>query len=530
MAVMWRAFVLVVFLVCLHASTKADAILAEVWVCPGPGGTEALTDQGGPGCRQRDNSRPAVTQPSNSTQGVQQRPLDVGSRFQLALIDYEQVHKVLIERCSRSYPDSVPALQAAIGDWQRMNREALRELRDLWRNGLSAFRGGALDGEKQAGVIPNMMTTNMKDQMVKLGEGDFKQACYGGFAATLRNPALDFVSLREQLRGKEETYMALMRSLAAKANSSNGEQSLTGARQCASAGNVNCMIQTVELLLSADKTAANLQEAREWARKALSKGDQRSGFYLANAYLADPNNRFIVDGKADHAKYETLAKRTITQRTEQIEALEALAGSAQTGFVPAKLLLATLLYEQSGGAPAERVAQLLKDVAELPPIYQTLKKNTEVVLALGPSHASPKLVTDAMMTALMGAAGQAQRKDIGTCKDVKPVKISNVTPLQDVDWLPLKHPLIANSYPLKGHWTEDWTVMLCSSSYTVHMQFQADGLGGAYHMTQAQPAPLRNVSSLSPDVSAAASEPAPYVPHDPIQFPLDCHETLDCHP
>jgi len=166
----------------------------------------------------------------------------------------------------------------------------------------------------------------------------------------------------------------------------------------------------------------------------------------------------------------------------------------------------------------------------LPPIYQTLKKNTEVVLALGPSHASPKLVTDAMMTALMGAAGQAQRKDIGTCKDVKPVKISNVTPLQDVDWLPLKHPLIANSYPLKGHWTEDWTVMLCNSSYTVHMQFQADGLGGAYHMTQAQPAPLRNVSSLSPDVSAAASEPAPYVPHDPIQFPLDCHETLDCHP
>jgi hypothetical protein len=286
------------------------------------------------------------------------------------------------------------------------------------------------------------------------------------------------------------------------------------------------MIQAAQLLLSFDKTSATLQEVREWARKALSKGDRRSGFYLAKAYLADPNNRFIVDGKANHAKYEALAKRTVMQRTEHIEALEALAGSAEAGFVPAKLLLATLLYEQSGGTPAERVAQLLKGVIDLPPIYQTLKKNTDVVLALGPSHASPKLVNDAMMTALMGAMGQ--RKGIGACKDVKLVKISHATPLEDVDWLPLKHPLIANSYPLKGHWTEDWTVMLCGAPYAVHMHFQADGFGGAYHTTQAQSAPLPNVSSLSPDLPAAATELTPYVPLYPAR--LDCRETFDCHP
>lgn len=504
--------------------------LAELWVCPGADGTEAFTDQGGPGCRKRNDSRPVVPQPSNSPQGAQQRPLDVASRFQLALIDYEQVHQVLVERCTRSYPDSVPALQAAIDDWQRTNREALRELQGLWRSGVMEFRGGAVDGEKQAGAIPNMMTTNMRDQIAKVGESDLKKACYGGFAATLRMPALDFVSLREQLRGKEETYMALMKSLAAKVNSSKGGQSLDAARQCAEAGDVNCMIQVAELLLSADRTPANLQEVRDWARKALSKGDQRSGFYLARAYLADPNNRFIVDGKADHTKYEALAKRTLPQRAEHIEALEALAGSAQAGFNPAKLLLATLLYEQSGGSPSERVVQLLRSVPELPPMYQTLKKNTEMVLALGPSHASPKLVTDALMTALLGALGQAQRNDLAACKDVKPVRISGVTPLQEVDWLPLKHPLIANSYPLKGHWTEDWTVMLCSTPYTVHMQFQADGLGGAYHTTQAQRASLRNVGSLSPDLARTASEPTPYVPQYPAHFPFDCHETFDCHP
>lgn len=358
-----------------------DISFAELWVCPGTDGTEAFTDQPGPDCHKRYDSRPAVPPPSHSAQGATQRPLN-----------------------------------------------------------------------------------------------------------------------------------------------------LNAARRCAEAGDVNCMIQAADLLLSSDKTPAALQEVREWARKALSKGDQRSGFYLAKAYFADPNNRFIVDGKTDRAKYEALAKRTVMQRTEHIEALEALVGSAQAGFVPAKLLLATLFYRQSGGAPAERVAQLLKNILDLPPIYQTLKKNTDVVLALGPSHASPKLVTDAMMTALMGAMAQAQHKNTGACKDVKLVKISHVTPLQDVDWLPLKHPLIAHGYPLKGHWTEDWTVMLCGTPYAVHMQFQADGLGGAYHTTQAQSAPPQNVSSLSPDRSAAVHELTPYVPLYPARFPLDCHETFDCRP
>jgi hypothetical protein len=98
-------------------------------------------------------------------------------------------------------------------------------------------------------------------------------------------------------------------------------------------------------------------------------------------------------------------------------------------------------------------------------------------------------VVDALTTAVMGAMGQAARagmKDLAGCKDVKLIKIAQVTPIQDAEWLPLKHPLVANSYPLKGHWTEAWTVMLCKAAYPVPMQFQADGLGGAYHNTKVQ--------------------------------------------
>src|SRR5690349_4406786 len=176
MGVIKRTATLFVSILLLCPVFVFDTSLAELWVCPGTDVTEAFTDQPRPGCHKRNDSRPAVPPPPNTVPGVQQRPLDVSSRFQLALIDYEQVHTVLVERCSRSYPDSVPALQTAIDDWQRTNRDALRELRELWRNSLSVFRGGAIDGEKQAVAIPNMMTANLKTQMVKLGEGDLKPA------------------------------------------------------------------------------------------------------------------------------------------------------------------------------------------------------------------------------------------------------------------------------------------------------------------------------------------------------------------
>ena len=269
----------------------------------------------------------------------------------------------------------------------------------------------------------------------------------------------------------------------------NERQGMEFSRQCAQAGDSSCMIQVSESAIIGRGTPVNLQQARDWARRAVSKGDLRGGLYIAHAYLADPNNRFIVDGKSDHAKYAALAQRTIAQRAEQIEALEALAGSAQAGFAPARLLLGTMLYEQSGGLPAERVSLLLNGLKDVPPIHQTLLKNTNQVLTLGPTHASPRLVADALRTAMMGAMGQATRagvKDLAACNDFKPVKISHVTPLQDVEWLPLKHPLLANTYPLKGHWTEEWTVILCNTPYTVHMQFQADGQGGAYHNTHVQ--------------------------------------------
>src|SRR5438876_10867389 len=230
------------------------------------------------------------------------------------------------------------------------------------------------------------------------------------------------------------------------------------------------MLQVAESNLLGRGTPLNFPEARQWARKAWEKGDLRGGHYLAQAYLLDPNNRHIVNGKVDRSKYEALAHRELAQRADQIEALDALAASAQSGFVPSRILLAFVLYEQSGGAPAEKIVTLLASIKDLPANAQKVLSSSRQVIALGATRASPRLLADSLTIAAMGATAQAKSggvKDVKECKDFRLMKISNVTPIQDVEWLPLKQELVAHTYPLKGFWTEDWNVNLCNTSYTV---------------------------------------------------------------
>ena len=43
-------------------------------------------------------------------------------------------------------------------------------------------------------------------------------------------------------------------------------------------------------------------------------------------------------------------------------------------------------------------------------------------------------------------------------KDFRALKFLGPTPIDNVTWLPLKQPLVANSYPLTGTWSEGWSV------------------------------------------------------------------------
>ena len=229
---------------------------------------------------------------------------------------------------------------------------------------------------------------------------------------------------------------------------------------------------------------ADMADARAWARKAFAAGDARAGMTLAQAYFADPLNQYLVNGRADHARYDALARRSVQERAGQAEALDALAAAAASGFTPARLFLSSVLFEQSGAGTAPRIIALLSGLPALPESQQRYLKVSQQVSKLGPTLAAPRLVIDSMNTVAANAAMQAAGlgvKDVAQCKDFRVLKFLGSTPLESATWLPLNQPLVAGTYPLTGTWSEDWSVNLCGATYTVKTKFDVDGMGGAYY-------------------------------------------------
>jgi len=261
------------------------------------------------------------------------------------------------------------------------------------------------------------------------------------------------------------------------------------AHECAEAGDSYCYLMYAKSNLGGLGIAVNYSEARIWARKAFAGGVagvwEAAGVLLEQIYLINPANRFLVDGKRDMEKYNALARRTLEQRAEEVEALDALAASAQAGFAPARLLLSTVLFD-TGAGTAEKICSLLAGINDLPERLQKDLTISQQVAQLGPTRASPKLVMDSMPGVSEAATIQASHAGIqqpASCKDFKVLRFLGATPIDHATWLPLTQPLVANTYPLTGVWSEDWSVSLCGRVSTVKIQFTADGMGGAYwHM------------------------------------------------
>ena len=55
-----RVFASLLVVALVHTSLSADRGMAELWVCPGPDGTEAFSDSGGPGCHKANDFRPVA--------------------------------------------------------------------------------------------------------------------------------------------------------------------------------------------------------------------------------------------------------------------------------------------------------------------------------------------------------------------------------------------------------------------------------------------------------------------------------------
>jgi TPR repeat protein len=296
----------------------------------------------------------------------------------------------------------------------------------------------------------------------------------------------EFSQLAAQGDNHAKSYEAMM-TLRGQGTKVNVEVGAQLARECAAGGEPTCYAMFAQLNLPGHGLQVNLPQARLWTRKAIAGGDLRAGFLLWQAYQLDPANQYLVNGQVDRQRYQQLGRRSVAQRAEQSEAIDALAAAAASGYDPARLSLAALLIEKNGASSMHQVGVLLADLPDLPANFQKYRALAQQTEALGPTRASPTLIATALPAvnaALVKDASRTSKTSASACKDFRLLAISNVSTLRNATWLPLKQPLVADSYPLSGTWQEQWQVHFCGSERKLQLRFEADGMGGASYRLQ----------------------------------------------
>ncbi len=295
----------------------------------------------------------------------------------------------------------------------------------------------------------------------------------------------EFSQLSAQGDNRAKSYEAMM-TLRGQGTTADVKAGAKLAQECANGGEPTCYAMYAQLNLPGHGLPVNLSQARLFTRKAIAGGDLRAGFLLWQAYQLDPANQYVINGKVDQRKYQQLAHRSVAQRADQAEAIDALANAAAIGYEPARLSLASLLIEQNGSSNMHQIGLLLADLPELPANFQKYQALAQQTEALGPTRASPTLIADAMpavTTAVIASATRSGVAQASQCKDFRLMAIRNVSELKNATWLPLQQALVSGSYPLTGTWQEQWQVHFCGTDHNLQLRFDADGMGGAsYHL------------------------------------------------
>ena len=238
-----------------------------------------------------------------------------------------------------------------------------------------------------------------------------------------------------------------------------------------------------ECLLTGTLPSSNrYEEARVLARWALSKGEPTGGLMLYLAFQNDPANQPTRDGKADAEAYRRLAARTVPERREQIEALEGLGFAAGKGNRAAGTLLAAYFHDTLAPRNVSRLGAItgvLLRTGERDAVIERFAREADAVAR---EAAGTKASTRAFFEAYgdaAAAAKQGYRELSGgkTC-DAPQLKSVEAGELQDAQFLPLVGTLVAESYLVRGRWTETWTFSTCGQSVPVKVRFEADGWGG----------------------------------------------------
>jgi uncharacterized protein len=224
-------------------------------------------------------------------------------------------------------------------------------------------------------------------------------------------------------------------------------------------------------------------EARGFARSALAQGEPTGGLMLYLAYQNDPANQYMRDGKIDEDAYRRLAGRSLAQRREQIEAIEGLGFAAGRNNAAAGVLLAAYFHDTLAPRNVARVGALtglLMRNGEHGPVVERFAREADAVAR---DAAATKASVRAFFTAYGDAAAAAKAgyaaQTRGQGCDAVQLKSVSAGEIQDAEYLPLTGTLVAESYLVKGHWTEFWTFQGCGEEVPVKVTFEADGWGGS---------------------------------------------------
>ncbi|MDB5859174.1 MAG: hypothetical protein JWQ76_2863 [Ramlibacter sp.] len=226
-----------------------------------------------------------------------------------------------------------------------------------------------------------------------------------------------------------------------------------------------------------------IAEARDFARGALAKGEPAGGLMIYLTFQNDPANQYVRDGKADQEAYARLAARPLDQRRDQIEAIEGLGFAAGKGNRPAGMLLASYFHDTVAPQNVVRVdalVSLLMRDGDRPPQLERMAREADAIRRAGrATKASVRSFLEAHQQAVLAAiAGYKAQTGGGTCQ--KPaLKSLSSGDIAAAEYLPLKGKLVADSYLMRGEWSEFWLFDGCGQEIPVKVSFRADGWGGS---------------------------------------------------
>jgi hypothetical protein len=262
------------------------------------------------------------------------------------------------------------------------------------------------------------------------------------------------------------------------------------AREASDGGDAIGSVTRAECLITfAEKADEPFALARELARKAQLTGSSAGSFTLYTIFTLDPRYSYVVNGKADTAKYNALAASPISERVDQIEAFGGLADAMRAGHVNAAILALVFLVESSAPGNVDRVlglATYLQKIGEqIPQRLQPLVRMAQEIKKLGTTHASVSAFNNAFQSAIVAANLQIRGiSGVPNCdaKDIRLLKV-NADPVENAEYLPiLKVPLL-NTYLVRGNWQETWQFEGCQKNAQIKLNFTADGWSGAKFQT-----------------------------------------------